>query len=104
MNYTEMLFNRDERLVNLLNQADSKNLELIVELNDREEEIERLSKLLDKTRLSELHKEYVINELEKWLDEESEKTILSTGHLTCLMMCKNKLQELKGEGSNENFK
>lgn len=35
------------------------------------------------------------NELEKWLDEESKKTILSTGHLTCLMMCKNKLQELK---------
>ena len=36
------------------------------------------------------------NELEKWIDEESKKTILSTGHLTCLMMCKNKLQELKG--------
>lgn len=36
------------------------------------------------------------NELEKWIDEESRKTILSTGHLTCLMMCKNKLQELKG--------
>lgn len=39
----------------------------------------------------------IIDELEKWLDEESEKTILSTGHLTCLMMCKNKLNELKGE-------
>lgn len=39
----------------------------------------------------------IINELEKWLDEESEKTILSVGHLTCLMMCKNKLKELKGE-------
>ena len=38
----------------------------------------------------------IINEFEKWLDEESEKTILSTGHLTCLMMCKNKLQKLKG--------
>ena len=38
----------------------------------------------------------IINEFDKWLDEESEKTILSTGHLTCLMMCKNKLQELKG--------
>ena len=36
------------------------------------------------------------NEFDKWLDEESKKTILSTGHLTCLMMCKNKLQELKG--------
>ncbi len=39
----------------------------------------------------------IIDELEKWLDEESEKTILSTGHLTCLMMCKNKLNELKGD-------
>ena len=38
----------------------------------------------------------IINEFDKWLDEESEKTILSTGHLTCLMMCKNKLQKLKG--------
>ena len=43
MNYTEMLFNRDERLVNLLNQADSKNLELIEEINNREDEIERLN-------------------------------------------------------------
>ncbi len=40
MNYTEMLFNRDERLVNLLNQADSKNLELI-------EEIERLNNIIN---------------------------------------------------------
>ena len=41
------------------------------------------------------------NELEKWIDEESKKTILSTGHLTCLMMCKNKLQELNGSDNNE---
>ena len=39
----------------------------------------------------------IIDELEKYIDEESEKTILSTGHLTCLMMIKNKLKELKGE-------
>ena len=44
MNYTEMLFNRDERLVNLLNQADSKNLELIEEINKKEDEIDRLNK------------------------------------------------------------
>ena len=49
---------------------------------DLEKEIQRLNN--------------IINELEKWIDEESKKTILSTGHLTCLMMCKNKLQELKG--------
>ena len=50
MNYTEMLFNRDERLVNLLNQADSKNLELIEELNDREDEIERLNNIIKEVR------------------------------------------------------
>jgi len=49
VNYTEMLFNRDERLVNLLNQADSKNLELIEEINNREEEIERLKEELKYT-------------------------------------------------------
>lgn len=48
MNYTEMLFNRDERLVNLLNQADSKNLELIEEINNKEEEIEKLNNIIDK--------------------------------------------------------
>lgn len=49
MNYTEMLFNRDERLVNLLNQADNKNLELIVELNKKEDEIERLKSIINKS-------------------------------------------------------
>ena len=57
-----------------------KNQRMII--GKQQEEIERLNN--------------IINELEKWLDEESEKTILSTGHLTCLMMCKIKLQELKG--------
>ena len=50
MNYTEMLFNRDERLVNLLNQADNKNLELIVELNKKEDEIERLNNIIKEVR------------------------------------------------------
>ena len=50
MNYTEMLFNRDERLVNLLNQADSKNLELIEEINNREDEIERLKSIIKEVR------------------------------------------------------
>ena len=56
-------------------------------LKTQQKEIERLNN--------------IINELEKWLDEESEKTILSVGHLTCLMMCKNKLKELKESGNNE---
>ena len=34
------------------------------------EELERLNKLLDETRLSELHKEYIINELEKYIHNE----------------------------------
>ena len=46
MNYTEMLFNRDDRLVNLLNQADSKNLELIEEINKKEDEIDRLNNII----------------------------------------------------------
>lgn len=50
MNYTEMLFNRDERLVNLLNQAVSKNLELIEEINNREDEIERLHSIIKEVR------------------------------------------------------
>ena len=45
-----MLFNRDERLVNLLNQADNKNLELIVELNKKEDEIERLNNIIKEVR------------------------------------------------------
>lgn len=36
-----------------------------------EKEIDRLNKLLDETRLSELHKEYIINELEKWIKENN---------------------------------
>ena len=63
-------------------QQDSKIVKLI------EENIYYKNKLQQK--------ENIINEFDKWIDEESEKTILSTGHLTCLMMCKSKLQELKG--------
>ena len=55
MNYSEMLFNRDERLI---------------------QEIERLEEELDKTRLSELDKEYTIesninsyNKLAKYSEE-----------------------------------
>ena len=48
MNYTEMLFNRDERLIRMLNDADNKNLELIVEINKQEEELERYKNIVDK--------------------------------------------------------
>lgn len=50
MNYTEMLFNRDVRLVDLLNQADIKNLKLIGEINNREDEIERLENIIKEAR------------------------------------------------------
>lgn len=87
MNYTEMLFNRDERLVNLLNQADSKNLELIEEINNREEEIERLNN--------------IINELEKWLWEErykhnGEYVLSGRKAEEVYTLILDKLQELKG--------
>lgn len=71
-------------------------------------EIERLNKELDKTRLSELNKEYIINELEKWLG----KKILSwedDGNVSdniyherlAIQMIYFKLQELKRSNSNE---
>ena len=64
MNYTEMLFNRDERLVNLLNQADSKNLELIEEINNREDEIERLNNIINELEedINERIKRYNVDE------------------------------------------
>ncbi len=85
MNYTEMLFNRDERLVNLLNQADSKNLELIKELNNREDEIERLNN--------------IINELEKWLEEKSDVDYRCSDRIVheqlALSVALRKLRDLK---------
>ena len=80
--YKEML----ERFEQICQNA-KKELCIEEKEKSKDKEIERLNN--------------IINELEKWLDEESENTILSTGHLTCLMMCKNKLQELKGSSNNE---
>ena len=68
--------------IDFTNMSDEEKYKL---LNSKDYEIERLNN--------------IINEFDKWLDEESEKTILSTGHLTCLMMCKSKLQELKGDNN-----
>lgn len=50
-------------------------------VKEQEKEIERLNN--------------IINNFDKWLEEESEKENYSVGHLTCLMMSKVKLQELK---------
>ena len=46
------------------------NYSIEEELEEANKEIDRLNKLLDETRLSELHKEYIINELEKYLNQE----------------------------------
>ena len=35
------------------------------------------------------------NELEEWIIKESEKTILSVGHMTALCMVLDKMQEIK---------
>ena len=73
MNYTEMLFNRDERLVNLLNQADNKNLELIEEINNREDEIERLQRQKEELQVNGLRQETLFKlEIER-LNKERNK-------------------------------
>ncbi len=40
------------------------------------------------------------NELKKWLEEESTKTIYNVGHLTSICATLNKMQELES-GTNE---
>lgn len=88
MNYTEMLFNRDERLINLLNQADNKNLELIVKLSIKEDEIERLN--------------YIINEFEQWIKDSKRETLMGLGTINRIFFADellNKLKELKGENN-----
>ena len=52
---------------NAFNEIVEDNQKLKNEVVYSKVEIDRLNKLLDETRLSELHKEYIINELEKWL-------------------------------------
>lgn len=66
-------------------------------------ENDNLQAELDKTRLSELNKEYIINELEKWLEEQIK---ISQAHDNQLgvNVCntfKGKLKQLKGESSND---
>ena len=123
MNYTEMLFNRDERLVNLLNQADSKNLELIEEINKKENEIERLKKEIIGLNncIIEFHSEFcnkqaeinrlnnIINELEKELKEDydwicnsrSNGKSVQFGIDVCKRHFYDVLQVLKGSSNNE---
>ena len=60
----------------------------------KDKEIERLNKLLDETRLSELHKEYIINELEKWLKKEHENGY-EVYYLMAIQDILDKLTELK---------
>ena len=46
--------------------------QMLREIEEKDKEIQRLNNELDKTRLSELHKEYIIDELEKWLNEQKD--------------------------------
>lgn len=63
-----------EELLNIVKELSEKPttelalqfMELTADNIIKDKEIDRLNKLLDETRLSELHKEYIINELEKW--------------------------------------
>ena len=72
---------------NAFNEIVEDNQKLKNEVVYAKVEIDRLNKLLDETRLSELHKEYIINELEKWLNKYFVRT-MSDAVL-------NKLKELK---------
>lgn len=82
---------------------------LVDENMKKDKEIERLQEELDKTRLSELNKEYIINELEKWClswKENDKYCYLASNDKD---KCRydiweevlEKLQELKGDSSNE---
>ena len=81
MNYTEMLFNRDERLIRMLNDADNKNLELIVEINKQEEELDKYKNIVDELENFILN-HYIVGHK---VQNASLDDIL------------NKLKELKGE-------
>lgn len=91
-------------------RADVMNEETIngiIRYNKRAaEEIKRLQKELDKTRLSELNKEYIINEFEKHLEKEisrgrSKDNIWLMGCYDEDREILDKLHELKGDSSNE---
>ena len=70
-----------ETLINILISSREQLEKLQKRNKERKQETERLNN--------------IINEFDKWLEEESEKENYSVGHLTCLMMSKVKLQELK---------
>lgn len=75
----------------------------MTKLEQANKEIERLQEELDKTRLSELNKEYIINELEKELDrgyrDLFEHELVNGREL--ITNIKNYIKELKGDSSNE---
>lgn len=78
------------------------SLDTAKKIAEKDKEIERLNKELDKTRLSELNKEYIINELEKWLyDKQVDRgdicDFLNFDKEIKVHEVRNKLQELKGE-------
>ena len=65
------------QLIGEIAQANNKNLELIEELNDRENEIERLNNIIKEVRESANRElkiaEENIKQSEKWLDIEEEQ-------------------------------
>lgn len=119
-------------LIGEIAQANNKNLELIEEINKKEDEIERLNKELEgKNKVIDAmidnEEEYcieinrlnnIINELEKYCNDEINEGNKALEKLSEIYnssdtesyikgqqaKCKhilNKLQELKGDGSNE---
>ena len=88
------IFLSDDELVNFKSHFDEfLNMNCDDKIKEQQQEIERLNKELDKTRLSELHKEYIINELEKKL---LELRLTDVDGKTIVYRLLDKLQELKG--------
>ena len=84
----------------LCDPRESLYIEPLIKHTERNNEIERLNKELDKTRLSELHKEYIINELEKWcniqFDVYKGLDKIQDSRISChYLKIKDKLKELK---------
>ena len=74
-----------------------KDLEILLDyITNLQEENEKLNKELDKTRLSELHKEYVINEFENTIKKEIDRTeelIVEDGKTSTFSVIREMLNE-----------
>ena len=91
--YREFGLKGVDRYINeLQNESKSKSREM-ERLN---KELQNLEKLNNANYQSFIEVNNIINELEKWLEDMSNRTTLHISTITGFTMCLNKLQELKG--------